>query len=124
MKKSHPTCRCVVLRHESHGETHFDLMIEAGAALATWQFASSPAQLAAGGALSCRRLADHRVAYLDYDGPVGGDRGHVTREDSGSCTVMSQTDAVWQLDLHGQTMRGSYTLVRRDCVWTLVREQR
>ena len=29
--------------------------------------------------IECRLLADHRLAYLDYEGPISGGRGSVAR---------------------------------------------
>ncbi len=114
--------RFVLLHHEGHGAAHFDLMLEADTALATWQFSASPALLAAGGGLPCRRLADHRKAYLDYEGAVGGDRGHVTREDGGACELISESAERWLVALQGQHLRGRYTLSRRSAGWSLTQE--
>jgi len=113
--------RFVVLRHEGHGATHFDLLIEAGAALAAWQFAAAPTLLPAGGTLAGRRLADHRTAYLDYEGPVSGGRGRVEREAGGDCEVLCATDECWRLEFRGPTLHGSYTLTRHTTAWALTR---
>lgn len=37
---------------------------------------------------SAERLPDHRAAYLEYEGPISGDRGHVDRVASGSYEVI------------------------------------
>ena len=69
---------------------HADLMIESGETLATWSLPAVPEPWAAGLAhaaplaplplpMMVERLADHRRAYLDYEGPVSGDRGTVRR---------------------------------------------
>jgi hypothetical protein len=75
--------RFVVLRHEGVPEPHFDLMIEAepGGALMTWRVAEWPITSEA----SLPRLADHRPAYLEYEGPLSGDRGYVKRVAAGEC---------------------------------------
>ena len=36
-------------------------------------------------------LPDHRLAYLDYEGPISGDRGSVTRWDRGTYDVEHQS---------------------------------
>lgn len=37
-------------------------------------------------------LADHRADYLDYEGPVSGDRGIVRRLARGRCSILDLTD--------------------------------
>ena len=75
--------RFVVLRHElppdSPRGSHYDLMLEAGGVLQTWACEKLPRL---GQTVAAERLPDHRLAYLDYEGPVSG-RGDVTRVLSG-----------------------------------------
>ncbi len=72
--------RYVVLRHTGVVPEHFDLMIQLPGAerLATWRILIPPEtwgrQMPA-----AERLADHRVAYLTYEGAVSGGRGEVKR---------------------------------------------
>jgi len=106
--------RFVLLRHTGHGTTHFDFMIEDDAALATWQFDESPALLALGGVLTCRRLAAHRTAYLDYEGPISDGRGNVQRDDRGTCHVIRATDTRWELEISGMQLRNRFVLSRDD----------
>ena len=80
--------RFVILVHSGHGPTHYDLMVEHGPALATWQLETDPAA-AENADLPARRLADHRPAYLDYEGPIRGGRGHVRQADSGRCRLLA-----------------------------------
>jgi hypothetical protein len=77
--------RYVILRHEGVPEPHFDLMFEQEERpdLTTfrspaWPF-SEPIRV--------EKLADHRTAYLEYEGPISGDRGFVTRVLAGTCQV-------------------------------------
>ncbi|MCH2182317.1 MAG: hypothetical protein MK108_09960 [Mariniblastus sp.] len=55
---------------------HWDLMIQSGDSLMTWALESSPL---AGRVMTAVRLADHRLEYLDYQGPLSDDRGVVSR---------------------------------------------
>jgi hypothetical protein len=55
-------------------------MLECGDVLKTWRLAAVPA---AGQAVRAEPIPDHRLRYLDYEGPVGGNRGHVKRWDAG-----------------------------------------
>ena len=77
--------RYVVLRHEGIPDPHFDLMIEAepGGELMTWRLPVWPAQ----GADDAVAIANHRHAYLDYEGEISGGRGRVTRLAAGFCRL-------------------------------------
>jgi hypothetical protein len=76
-----------VLFHDGFGEPHYDLMFESspGSALVTWRAVDWP--IVAGDELI--RLADHRRDYLDYEGPVSNNRGHVRRIVAGECEFSS-----------------------------------
>ena len=52
--------------------------------------------------MDCRSLADHRLAYLDYEGPISGGRGTVARWDCGTYVLRKQTDEEWAVDLDGK----------------------
>ncbi len=105
--------RFVVLHHEQPlGATrpsHWDLMLEVGGALRTWAIETPPEAWRAGEALA---LPDHRLAYLDYEGPVSGDRGAVTRYDAGGYCVVREAPGLWTLDLAGDQLRGRLSLER------------
>ena len=94
--------RFVVLHHD-HPFVHWDLLLENGKNCRTWRLLSKPtAEMTV---FESEVMADHRLFYLDYEGPVSGDRGTVTRVDSGTmewqinepglCQVLVQGD-VWQ----------------------------
>jgi hypothetical protein len=74
--------RFVVLEHD-RPVLHWDLMLEAGDVLQTWRLAKPPAL---GCAIEATALPDHRRIYLDYEGPISGDRGMVRRWDAGLFT--------------------------------------
>ncbi len=58
------------------------------------------------------RLADHRMDYLDYQGPLSGGRGHVQSWDRGIYSVLSLSSDSWQLHLQGERLVGRMTLTR------------
>ena len=102
--------RFVLLYHEcppSFGKpSHWDLMLERDRVLLTWSLPALPA--AWGGEagvgfeqIGVTRIADHRLAYLDYEGPISGERGSVTRVDGGEYDVVSETDGVLRVRLRG-----------------------
>lgn len=111
MNNSVPDVRFVVLFHTCPQGDHFDLMIESGERLATWKI-SDPPESAAERPLPCRRIGDHRRMYLDYEGPISGDRGRVTQSDAGRCVVIQKSDDVWDLTFSGSRLAGRYILER------------
>ncbi|HZZ78671.1 MAG TPA: DNA polymerase ligase N-terminal domain-containing protein [Gemmataceae bacterium] len=72
--------RFVILEHD-HPSLHWDLMLEAGDVLQAWRLAAPPTE---SDAVEATQLGDHRRAYLDYEGPVSGNRGTVKRWDAGT----------------------------------------
>ena len=67
---------------------HFDLLLEdprlsGEHRCRTWRLRADPR---AGSPVAAEPIAPHRACYLDYEGPVGGDRGTVRRLDGGPLT--------------------------------------
>lgn len=100
--------RFVLLEHRRDG-VHWDLMFEAGPVLWTWAI-DEP--VVAGGDLSARRLADHRPAYLDYEGPISGGRGTVRRVAEGTYRLLERADDRFRAELIGDQVTGIVELVR------------
>jgi len=103
----------VILVHGGHGPTHYDVMFERGGVLATWQLAQCPADAEPGEPLPARRLNDHRTTYLDYEGPVSGNRGRVERYDKGRYEPIRLDDSRWELRLCGRRVRGRVVIAKR-----------
>ena len=57
-------------------------------------------------------LPDHRLEYLDYQGPVSKNRGNVFRWDHGWYTSESQTKSKLIVRLSGEKILGYVTLTR------------
>lgn len=106
--------RFVVLRHETPPSfprgLHWDLMLEQEGVLRTWALAAEPL---ANCEIEADELAVHRVAYLQYEGPVSGDRGSVTRWDEGDFVVVQETNHRISFTMSGRKLRGSASLERR-----------
>ncbi len=56
--------------------------------------------------LDCQLLADHRVAYLDYEGELSGGRGSVRRILSGTITVIEDGRDRFVAQLSWQQLSG------------------
>ncbi len=84
----------VVLRHEMPDDadrsSHWDFMLEHDGVLWTWSLQNQPDT---DDPQPAERLADHRIEYLDYEGPVSGDRGSVTQWASGTYEVVAWSPA-------------------------------
>jgi hypothetical protein len=94
-------------------------MLENGTALKTWALAGEPA---VGETIAAESLPDHRTAYLDYSGPLAGEKGRVKRWDHGSFEWLSTSDDEIAIVLVGE--RASFHVsLRRDAAvdsrWTL-----
>jgi DNA polymerase Ligase (LigD) len=98
--------RFVVLEHTWNG-VHWDLMLERGLALRTW---AVDAPIEPGREQTARSLADHRLAYLAYEGPVSGDRGEVRRWDEGDYDTIEWTASRIQIRIRGARLRSELTL--------------
>jgi hypothetical protein len=92
----------VILHHLGIDRPHFDLMFEfaPGSALATWRLDQWPVVHS----MKVERLGDHRREYLDYEGPLTGDRGYVRRVDLGECEVTT-TGNQWTIRAAQFTLR-------------------
>lgn len=97
--------RFVVQEHTvAPGDVHYDLMIEDGAVLVTFQLPAPPA----GEAVRGRRSFDHRPRYLDYEGPISAGRGHVRPWDRGQVADLEggPREARYRARLEGGRARG------------------
>lgn len=118
--------RFVILHHhQGDGEQkdhqfkeHWDFMIEQAETLATWQLFENPTQNP-NSEIQAKRIADHRKAYLEYEGPVSQNRGQVQRIESGICVVRESTPTNWIIELKGRKLVGQYELRgTNDNQWT------
>lgn len=101
----------VILYHQTppgyDKPSHFDLMLEDGDVLKTftlWEFPSVEE------VACCEPDFDHRIAYLDYEGPVSRNRGEVTQADAGTFTwIMRESDRL-VVELAGKRLQGKLRL--------------
>jgi len=105
--------RFVVLEHDDP-HLHWDFMLEDGPVLRTWRLAETPD---AEGDVAAERLADHRPIYLDYEGPVSGNRGMVRRWDHGTYALVEDSSEKVAVDLAGEKLIGRATIVQGAGEW-------
>lgn len=107
----------VILRHD-FPELHWDLMLEHEGVLKTWRLPVvpeiDPASDESSIDLVVEALPDHRIVYLEYEGPVSGDRGEVSRWDRGSLTLLEYNDDSLVALLTGEELAGRVTLKKTD----------
>jgi hypothetical protein len=84
-------------------------MLEWGATLRTWAIEQPPSLLPV---QLAEPLADHRAAYLDYEGPVSNNRGDVTRWDEGSYELTTAEALQLVVELHGRRLQGTLQILR------------
>ena len=101
-----PMPRYVLLRHDCPPamgrSSHWDFMLEHTGALWTWALQDLPAewqrQLAIGSddtfkdEVRAERLADHRLDYLEYEGPLSEGRGNVRRIATGIYALVEASE--------------------------------
>jgi DNA polymerase Ligase (LigD) len=113
MSKSEPSnnWRFVILFHSHPTEAdHFDLMLERNGVLMTWRVDSEPELAARAPGVKCQQLSNHRIAYLDYEGPISGNRGSVRRHDSGTYFAKTLDAPLIHVHFRGSRLRGDFIL--------------
>ncbi len=102
----------VIQAHSGCGPLHYDMMLACGEALATWRFDAQPTDASFGRPLMCKRIQDHRLAYLSYEGTVSNGRGRVDIFDRGEYDAVADDEGRWEFVLHGRRISGRFELVR------------
>lgn len=100
----------VILTHD-WPDLHWDFMLEIEATLHTWRLSQLPDSE---GRINATRLPDHRLHYLDYEGPVSNNRGCVRRWDRGSYSVVEVDEDRVEVRLEGEHLCGRALLIRSD----------
>ncbi len=104
--------RFAVLRHLTPSgyprPDHWDLLLEQPQGLWTWALPIPPEQ----GTAQAERLPDHRAVYLEYEGPISGGRGTVSRWDQGHYRLLRAEAGELLLQFEGRRLQGRYRLER------------
>jgi len=99
--------RFVILEHD-WPTPHWDLLLEAGTVLRAWRLLADPASSQTH-EIVAEANADHRLFYLDYEGPVSGGRGAVRRWDAGTFAWIADGGEII-VELHGEKLQGRYAI--------------
>jgi len=107
-----------ILTHD-YPHHHWDLLLDPGdgGLLWTWRLASPPDRSTS---LEAHRQPDHRRIYLDYSGPISGNRGTVAIWDQGeySCQgnreIPCPPDNFLKISCHGRILKGDILLSFRE----------
>ncbi len=94
--------RFAILAHDWPAP-HFDFLLEAGPVLKAWRLLAEPG---AGRSVPAAANADHRSLYLDYEGPVSGGRGVVSRWDGGTFEWVEKNAGRFEIELCGAKLKG------------------
>lgn len=104
-----PVRRYVVLEHVFQG-VHWDLMLELEGVLKTWSLDAWPLT---SGVQTARQSADHRLVYLEYEGPISGDRGSVSRTEGGQFEIIAWEPDRIEIELIGGPAPRRIQLLRK-----------
>lgn len=107
--------RFAILHHitpaDAEKQDHYDLLLEDGDVLKTYTLWSFPS---VGMPATAIADFDHRMIYLDYEGPISDNRGEVTRADEGTFNWIIRQDDMITVHLQGQRLQGRLILEVQD----------
>jgi len=105
--------RFVILTHD-WPVPHWDFLVEAGSVLRAWRLLAEPeAEID----IRAEPNFDHRLLYLDYEGPLSGGRGSVTRWDTGTCEWRADEPDRAEVALRGSKLVGRVSISRAGDGW-------
>ena len=110
--------RFVILSHD-WPLPHLDLLLESDGVLRAWRL---PSSFQPDVPCLAEANADHRLFYLDYEGPVSGNRGTVAVWDSGEIVWELVESSRIVLQFQGNPMQGRFELLRQsESEWRIQR---
>lgn len=86
------------------GSSHIDWLIAQNDAneqgeLITFRLNCRLDKVKNGQSILAERIADHRWAYLEYQGPISGNRGVVSRVAKGVITSQKHDESIWRIEI-------------------------
>ncbi|MGK7941757.1 MAG: DNA polymerase ligase N-terminal domain-containing protein [Crocosphaera sp.] len=110
--------------HTGYGQPHYDLMLEQGETLATWQLTIPLSEIPDEQAIMVQKIQDHRLIYLTYEGAISRGRGQIKRLDFGDYELLIKEKYHWEFILNGQQLTAHYKLTKIDLdnhSWNLIK---
>lgn len=113
LQSSHPrqsleSLRFAILEHD-YPFLHWDILLQEGDRLLGWR-GDHHGHFLNGGPVV--QTSDHRLLYLDYEGPVKGQRGSVRRIDGGTMTWRHLGQEKIEAEIKGRRWQGSLELTK------------
>lgn len=113
--------RFVLIRHEcppgAATPSHWDLMLERNARLLTWRISELPTATSRAASnmasIPAKRLDDHRLEYLDFEGTLSQNRGSVWRVDRGELSWLVFTPDAVEAGVSGSLLNGHIVLTQQ-----------
>ena len=109
----------VIQEHIIDDQSHWDFMVRCGEILLTWQIDTPPEKWSES-EMICKKIFDHRLKYLTYEGPISDNRGYVRIVCRGqyfdpkgtlmSCLPFDEVELV----LRSEIVHGEMSLVRQN----------
>jgi hypothetical protein len=103
--------RFVILQHD-WPTLHWDFLLEKGPILQSWRLLTEPGP---GREVPAQPNAEHRLLYLDYEGPVSDGRGTVSRWDAGNFDWIADEQERIVVELHGNRLSGPCLIEGQNC---------
>jgi len=105
--------RFVILTHDWPAP-HWDFLVESGGVLRAWRLLAEPR---CGTDIVAEPNFDHRLLYLEYEGPLSGERGSVARWDAGTAEWCADTAERVEIKLRSAKLIGRAVLQLTGAGW-------
>ena len=101
----------VIQKHSRAGQVHWDLMLRAGQVLETYRLELGPEELL-DRPCTAVRIFDHPLRFLTYEGAVNAGAGNVKIADTGTYSLLTESENKKQLQLDGCILKGRFILTQ------------
>jgi bifunctional non-homologous end joining protein LigD len=101
--------RFVIQKHSRAGDIHWDLMLESGKMLETYRLELPPGKLFQQ-PNAARKIFDHSLKFLTYEGSVNKGKGKVEIADSGTYQLLSEAENYREMQISGKILKGKFVL--------------
>lgn len=111
----------VIQEHTRPEGVHWDLMLQSGDVLRTWRLGIGPEQIQ-NEPVPAKKIADHPLRFLSYEGPVQNNTASVKIADRGNFAIIEQTEKEISFEATGQILKGKFQLqLQQNNLWLLSR---